>query len=230
MEVTKESNFWLSFEALRILGHMGYSDAIDRLFALANDQDVSIKIEALGDLGKIGYQEVLDELFDLAKNRNLDVSSTAFQALGHIGSEKSIDMLFELANDPEDFISTCAIQTLEKIDSKHAVSWLIEIANSQKNQVCREMMLKRIKDQKRREHIKAAKMNAKICSQHDIGRLLKLKKKMEFDLQKDVICKPEMNFNDYLEKKVDIEIIKKSLWDVSWKHKIVIRENYTDDF
>jgi len=120
-------NAYMRERAVRILGDIGGSHALEPLIAALNDPDRHVRLGAVSALRTIGDSRSVVPLINALHDPDSDVRKFAAAALGQIGDIRAIDPLIDVLDNPneEDDVRAYAADALGNFGDTRSITPLI---------------------------------------------------------------------------------------------------------
>lgn len=118
------ANEYLRHEAIRALGDLHATAAIDSLKLALETQRTNDRIRALISLVKIGDETALSQLTLYLNDKEAEYRNLAVQGLGEIGGESAVKALAGMVEDAEWYVRDSTAEALGKIGSRRALNLL----------------------------------------------------------------------------------------------------------
>lgn len=131
----KGSNRSVKKAAIKTLGEIRDSSALEVLFDIHKNADDEIKMVIDEALGKIQDSRSVDLLISDLDSRSKEIRYAAAVALGIIKDNRAVDPLIRILNDEYEWVRQAAAKALGQIGDKKAIDSFISLLDSKERQL-----------------------------------------------------------------------------------------------
>lgn len=114
--VVKDDDRGIQLLAIKVLGELGDSKAINPLINCLQNNDFTMRYYAATSLGKLKNQQATTFLIELLQDSDYLIRKVAAWALGEIKDVKALQFLRKLTQDEDSYVRKTAIMALKKIE------------------------------------------------------------------------------------------------------------------
>ena len=129
LAILKSSTPKVRQEAVKVLGKLGTSKAINTLVTTLGDPAPEVRARAIAVLGNMGEKNVLEALKCLLHDEVAEVRAAIAEALGNLQDEDSLEILRGTLEDEMPEVRGAAAEALGKLNNKRAVRFLLNTIN-----------------------------------------------------------------------------------------------------